>query len=439
MNIQLPHLGDGIESAVVLAILVKPGEAIKKEQPILELETDKAVAAIPAPSGGIVETVLVAVGDTVRMGTPVLSVSGGESLPVDNSGAASPTVAPVASSSPNGTGPAGGGASVAPMAPIPPHAMGQYTAQGNNHTVVTSPTIRQLADVFGLDITRITGTGMGGRVTVADVKAYVSHIQYRAFETPSPTPTPTATAPTEGLPDFGKWGEIERRPLPSLRKKIAAKMSQSWSTVPHVTQFDEADITHIMALRKKHVAAYEKAGCKLTVTGLVIKAVAKTLSRFLQFNATLDTTQNELIIKHYINLGIAVDTDNGLIVPVIKGVEGKSILALSKELAVVSEKARNRQIGVEDLQGGTFTISNLGSLGVGAFTPIVNTPEVAIVGLSKGLSKPVVLNGEVVIRTMLPISLSYDHRVIDGADAARFIRAMIEEIETLSESEVEVG
>jgi len=439
MNIQLPHLGDGIESAVVLAVLVKPGDTIAKEQPILELETDKAVASIPSPSGGTVESVLVAVGDTVRMGTPVLAVSG-ESGTVASSNGHAPSVstAPI---------PPIGNVSVATsstaVVAVAPPTMGQYTQRGDNQSVVTSPTIRQLADVFGLDLTRIAGTGLGGRITVGDVQAYVSHIQHKAFETPAVAVTAGASHPqrvaSDPLPDFAKWGPIERRPLASLRKKIAAKMSQSWATVPHVTQFDEADITHIMALRKKHVAAYEKAGCKLTVTGLVIKAVAKTLSRFLHFNASLDSERDELIIKQYINLGIAVDTDNGLIVPVIKGVEGKSILALSQELAVVSEKARTRQIGVEDLQGGTFTISNLGSLGVGAFTPIVNTPEVAIVGLSKGVAKPVVVNGEVVVRTMLPISLSYDHRVIDGADAARFVRAMIEEIETLSESEVEVG
>lgn len=439
MNIQLPHLGDGIESAVVLAVLVKPGDTITKDQPILELETDKAVASIPSPSGGTVESVLVLVGDTVRMGTPVLAVAGeggsGESTTNGH--------APLANASPistTGNGSVTTTATTAVVA-VAPQNMGKYTQRGNHQSVVTSPTIRQLADVFGLDLTRIAGTGLGGRITVEDVQAYVSHIQHKAFEAPvvsAPASAPNR-AVADPLPDFAKWGPIERRPLPSLRKKIAAKMSQSWAMVPHVTQFDEADITHIMTLRKKYVAAYEKAGCKLTVTGLVIKAVAKTLSRFLHFNASLDTERDELIIKQYINLGIAVDTDNGLIVPVIKGVEEKRILELSQELAVVSEKARTRQIGVEDLQGGTFTISNLGSLGVGAFTPIVNTPEVAIVGLSKGVSKPVVVNGEVVIRTMLPISLSYDHRVIDGADAARFVRAMIEEIETLSESEVEVG
>ncbi|NBV83328.1 hypothetical protein EBR57_04315, partial [bacterium] len=298
-----------------------------------------------------------------------------------------------------------------------------------------SPTIRKMAQLFGLDLRRVRGSGHGGRITTTDVQAHISHLQFVAFQSPAPAADPALAAKpaTPPLPDFSKFGPVTIQPVTSLRKKIGQKMSDSWTTVPHVTQFDEADITQLMALRKQYVPAFEKKGIKLSVTVLLLKAVVDALKKFPIFNATYDEANGQVIQKDYFNFGIAVDTDNGLIVPVIRNVDQKSLEELSADLSTIAEKARNRQVSLEDLQGSSFTISNLGSLGVGPFTPIVNTPEVAILGLSKGVTKPVVIDGKIEIRTLLPLSLSYDHRIIDGADGARFTREIIAGIEQFNE------
>ena len=240
-------------------------------------------------------------------------------------------------------------------------------------------------------------------------------------------PAPQAPAPS-ALPDFSKWGRIETKPLSSLRKKIGQKMVEAWTQIPHVTQFDKVDITDLMAARKKHNPAYKEKGANLTLTIFALKAIVNTLKAFPQFNSSFDSAKGELILKHYYNIGIAVDTENGLIVPVVKNVDQKSILELSLEVNTLAEKARLRQIAVEDLQGGTFTISNLGGLGVAEFTPIINTPEVAILALCAGKPTPVVHNDTIQSRLIMPIGLSYDHRVIDGADGARFTRHFVHEL-----------
>ena len=425
MEIKLPHLGDGIDSAVVLSVLVSPGDMVTKDQTILDLETDKAVAPIPCPAAGKVIAIHVKSGDTVSMGTLVLSIEGDS--------ASSTATAPVASAQ----------AAVAPVsvssAPTPTPStgpLGSYTFESaSGAEPPASPSIRKMSQLFGLDLRRIRGTGNGGRITTPDVQAHLSHLQFVAFQVPATTPAiaaPTKPA-TPALPDFSKFGSIEIQPITSLRKKIGQKMSDAWTTVPHVTQFDEADITQLMALRKKYVPEYEKKGIKLSVTVLLLKAVVDALKKFPIFNSTYDEANGQMIMKNYFNFGIAVDTDNGLIVPVIRNVDQKSLETLSADLSTIAEKARTRQVSLEDLQGSSFTISNLGSLGVGPFTPIVNTPEVAILGLSKGVTKPVVIDGKIEIRTLLPLSLSYDHRIIDGADGARFTREIIAGIEQFNE------
>ncbi len=431
MDIKLPNLGDGIDSAVVLSILVKPGDTIQKDDTVLELETDKAVAPIPSPVTGTVTLIHVNVGDTVKTGTLVLTTDG-------NAGSIDTTQTVTSPSSPQTSSPQNIPSQPNTDSDLRTIPTGQYRFESvSGAEPPASPTIRKMAGLFGLDLRRIHGSGHGGRITTSDVQAHISHLQYLAFTPPSSASSAVAPFPLKPitpLPDFSKFGEIERKQLSSLRKKIGQKMSDSWTSVPHVTQFDEADVTELMSLRKQYLPSFESRGVKLTVTVLLLKAIVDALKKFPIFNATYDEAAGEIVYKNYFNFGIAVDTDNGLIVPVIRDVDHKTLDELSADLSKIAEKARNRQVSLEDLQGSSFTISNLGSLGVGAFTPIVNTPEVAILGLSKSITKPVVLNGEIKIRTILPLSLSYDHRVIDGADGARFTREIINGIENFDES-----
>ena len=416
MIMKLPNLGDGITTATVLSILIKPGDRIEKNQTILELETDKATAPIPASESGVVDKILVKEGDTVSAGTPVISLvaSAGETA------ASAPVAAPVAQTP-------------APvMQAIQPPTITATSAPlpvSSGKEPVTSPSIRKMAREFGLDLTRVSGTEHGGRIVMADIRAYMyelqSHVcqpnQTTATASPAPTPAPQI--------DFSKWGDVTIKPISSLRKKIGQKMSEAWTTVPHVTQFEDADITNLMELRKTYNEQIKNKEGKLTLTVFALKILVETLKKFPKFNASLDAQGQNLILKNYFNIGVAVDTENGLIVPVIKDVDKKSMEDLSLELNLLAEKARKRQIGLEDLQGGSFTLSNLGGLGVSHFTPIINTPEVAILALGAGRLKPVIFNKELATRLIMPIALSYDHRVIDGADGARFIRELVNNLE----------
>jgi pyruvate dehydrogenase E2 component (dihydrolipoamide acetyltransferase) len=429
--IKLPNLGDGITSATVLAILVKPGDTIQKDQTILELETDKATAPIPAPETGTVSKILVKEGATVSAGMAIIELEGGGasvSPQAPAQAAPSPQAAPqVPSQTPQ-----------APVEQSPaPQPTYTYTST-SGFEPPASPSLRKTAHELGIDLGRVKGTAHGGRITTADVKAYIQFLQAKAFSDTGISAAPEAASQPQQkaastLPDFSKWGDIERKPLSSLRKKIGQKMSESWTTVPHVTQFEEVDITDLMTLRKKHVPAFEKKEVKLTLTIFALKALIESLKTFPMFNSTFDEASGELIYKKYLNIGVAVDTENGLIVPVVKDVDKKSMLELCKDVTVLADKAKKRQIGLEDLQGGTFTLSNLGGLGVGPFTPIINTPEVAILALGAGKTKPVVMpDGKIQPRLLMPIGLSYDHRVIDGADGARFIKDLVGRFENFN-------
>jgi pyruvate dehydrogenase E2 component (dihydrolipoamide acetyltransferase) len=274
-----------------------------------------------------------------------------------------------------------------------------------------------MARELGVNINEVNGTGPGGRISEDDVRNYARSIILNATG-PRPSTQPTA-AP---LPDFSRWGEVERTPMTGVRRKTAEHLQDAWTSIPHVTHFDSADITELEQLRERFAKKVEEAGGKLTVTAIALKVTAEALKVFPQFNASLDSVQEEIIYKKYCHIGIAVDTDRGLLVPVIRDVDKKNILDLSVELTQVSEKARNKKLTLEEMQGGTFTITNLGGIGGVSFTPIINSPEVAILGISRASQQPIFSDGQFKPRLMLPLALSYDHRLIDGADAARFLR-----------------
>jgi pyruvate dehydrogenase E2 component (dihydrolipoamide acetyltransferase) len=285
----------------------------------------------------------------------------------------------------------------------------------------------------------VRGSERGGRIVLEDLRAYIQQLQQFALQ-PKTATTPAAAAPKPAAEkvDFAKWGPVSRQPVTALRKIIAQRMHESWASVPRVTQFDEADITNIVALRKKYVAKYEKKGASLTLTPFLMKAVVEVLKKYPAFNSSLDEANEEIVFKKYYHIGIAVDTEQGLLVPVIRDVDKKSLLQLSKELAEVAEKTRKRKVAADDLKGGTFTISNQGSIGGSFFTPIVNKPEVAILGVGRGVLKPVVRGAKIEKRMLLPLGLSYDHRVIDGGTAARFTVEVVQALEQFKEDGVRI-
>jgi pyruvate dehydrogenase E2 component (dihydrolipoamide acetyltransferase) len=302
--------------------------------------------------------------------------------------------------------------------------------------VAAAPSVRKLAQELGLDLTRVRGSQRGGRITLEDVRAYVQQLQQRAFQQPAPGAS-AVPKPAESI-DFSKWGPVSRKPLTALRSTIARRLSESWTSTPRVTQFDEADITALDALRKKHAKAYERKGARLTLTSFALKVVTAILKEHPIFNTSLDEAAGEIVFKGYYHIGVAVDTEHGLLVPVIRNADKKSTFELSKELEELAAKARDRKLSADELKGGTFTISNQGGIGSGAFTPIINKPEVAILGIGRGALKPVVRDGKIEPRLMLPLGLSYDHRVIDGGSAARFMVELVKAFEQFGEEEVKI-
>jgi pyruvate dehydrogenase E2 component (dihydrolipoamide acetyltransferase) len=433
IDIKIPDLGDGIGDATVLSVLVSVGDTVEKEDTIIELETDKAVAPVPSPGSGTIGSIVIKEGDSVSTGTKIGTLSNGDG--------GTPTESTVSEAVSDGGSVLSPSASSSSLTSVVTPA--SYTCTSSTYTSSggslppAAPSIRRFAVLSGLDLSRIQGTGRGGRVTWADVTNYVTFLQSSVFNASpvseivsekSETPKPLAV-------DFSKWGEVEIQPVASIRKKISANLRHTWQVTPHVTQFDDADITDLMDLRKKYNPKYVKQGCKLTLTVFAIKAVVAALKQFPQFNASFDEAKGELIFKKYYHIGIAVDTENGLMVPVIRNVDDKSLVELSCELNEIAEKARHRKITVDEMQGSSFTISNLGGLGVGSFTPIINAPDVAILGLGRGqLSPQFDAKNTLSSRLRMPVCLSYDHRVIDGADGARFTRAVIDQFESFPEA-----
>ena len=424
MDVKLPKLGEGADSGVVVGIFVKEGDTIAKDQTILELENEKAVASVPSTAAGVVEKIHVKSGDRVSIGQKLITLANGAAP------AAAPAPKPAAKKA------------VARIAPEPePEAIEDEPAaveeEISDAAVAASPSIRKIAHALGINLGKIRGSENGGRIVIGDVRAYIKRL-VKAASKPAAT---AAAAPAKPAPvpvDFSQWGPVLKRPFTPLRKVIARRMAESWSAVARVTQFDEIDFTRIAALRKKFAPKYEKKGVKLTLTPFVLKAVAETLKKHSIFNSSLDEAAGEIVIKEYIHLGIAVDTSEGLMVPVIRDVDKKSLLELAKELEQLAAKARDRKISADEMKGGTFTISNQGAIGGGHFTPIVNLPEVAILGLGRGALKPVVRDGKIEARVLTPIALSYDHRVVDGGSAARFTVDLVKAFEDFGEAAVKI-
>lgn len=405
---KLPDLGEGVEAGDVVGVLVAEGDTIEVDQSVVELETDKALVEVPSSVAGTITKIHISAGDRVPVGSLLISVEEGEQQADPEPEAEAPAPAPKEEPKPTARAP-----EPTPSAPRPP------APTSNGDPIPAAPSTRRLARELGVDLTQVAGSGPGGRISQDDVKAAVRDRQTGGI---------APTAPVE-LPDFSRWGNIERQPLSKVRQIIAKNMSQAWQQVAHVTQFDRADVTDLEAFRQRNKEKTEASGAKLTPTVLALKAIITALKTFPQFNASLDAGANEIILKHYYNLGIAVDTERGLLVPVIKDVDRKDILELALELGDISNRARTNKIGLDELQGGTFTVTNLGSLGVGEFTPIVNYPEVAILGLGRAREEATVREGRIEPRLIMPLALSYDHRVIDGADGARFMRKIVDALE----------
>jgi pyruvate dehydrogenase E2 component (dihydrolipoamide acetyltransferase) len=403
----LPVLGENIEKGTVTKILVKAGDSLKKGQNILEIETDKAVLEVPSDSEGVIKEILIKPGAVVKIGQPIFKIEGGASTP-----SAAPAEKTTAAASVAKTAiPVETSAVSKPLfKPATPEQI-----RNRQKDIPAAPSVRLLARELGINLQEVPGSGRGGRISNEDVKAYCKMLN-------TTRASGDAAITSKPLPDFAKWGSVRREAMNNVRKKTAEHLSNAWRSIPHVTQFDKVDITELEKFRKSIPGTNKK----ISVTPFIIKVLAAALKKFPSFNSSIDMTTQEIIFKDYINIGVAVDTDRGLLVPVLKNVDKMSILQISDELTAMAERARLRKTTIEEMQGGCFTVSNLGGIGGSSFTPIVNWPEVAILGVSRGSMEPVYIDGNFVPRLMLPLSLSYDHRMIDGADGARFIRWVCE-------------
>jgi pyruvate dehydrogenase E2 component (dihydrolipoamide acetyltransferase) len=431
MDVKLPQLAEGVESGTVVAILVAEGKEIKKDQPIMELETQKAVGSIPAPASGIVTKIHVKEGMEISVGQLLITIreAGGEAAASPPAGAPPPVerLAPEASS---GRQPE---SSAAPT-------LSYHYQSSSGAPPPAAPSIRKLARELDIDLTRIKGSEAGGRIVLEDLRAYIRRLQQMADAGATQPLAQAAPAPPRSeVEDFSKWGVVRREKLSALRRTVSRRMVESWTTIPKINQFDDADITALLALRKKHAPVYQKKGAHLTLTSFLLMTVARALVKSPRANASVDEGAGEIIFKDYRHIGVAVDTEAGLIVPVLRDVDKKSLLEISRELSAITEKTRQRKISLEELQGGTFAISNQGSIGGGHFTPIIYSPQVAILGVGQGSPKPVVVDGKIAIRTLLPLCLSYDHRVLDGGDAVRFLREIIAGLESFTEADVKLA
>ncbi|MEM7009410.1 MAG: 2-oxo acid dehydrogenase subunit E2 [Thermodesulfobacteriota bacterium] len=444
---KLPDLGEDIETGDVIGVFVSAGDKVSEEQALLEVETDKAAIEIPAPSGGVIKEVHVNEGDTIKVGQLLVTIDDGktngkdepikEDAKIKTQDEAIEEIAEREVEEEINADPE-------PEPEIEIEAAPEDTEdeiqevkinepddeRKTEHTSSpASPSTRRLARELGVDISLINGSGPGGRILEEDVRNFTPEAKAKPKEKQKEIkvekPKPQKKS-SELKAD--KWGDVERTPMSKVRKLTAERLTQAWDA-PHVTQFDKADITDLEKLRKEFGQSVAKSGGKLTTTSILVKIIASALKTFPQFNASVDMENGEIIYKHYYNIGIAVDTDRGLLVPVIKNADEKNITQLSVELSELSEKARTKKISVDELQGGTFTISNLGGLGGTYFTPVVNAPEVAILGISRSRVEPVYRDGGFLPRLMLPLSLSYDHRLVDGADAVRFLRWIVEALE----------
>jgi pyruvate dehydrogenase E2 component (dihydrolipoamide acetyltransferase) len=437
---RLPELGENISQGDLVRLMIAPGTKVSEGQPVMELETDKAVIEVPSSISGVVKELRVKQGEKIKVGQVIFTIAGTAApqparpthVPVEHvSGQHGARLAFQAAIRAEGKTEEQALPPDQPQ-PLPPDfsmpaQLGKVAGTEHREPVPAAPHVRRLARELGIDIHEAKGTGPGGRISENDVKAYSkSLIASVASAAQAPRGSPFAQPE---LPDFAKWGKVERVSIRGVRRKTAEHLWQAWTTVPHVTQNDKADITELEQLRSRFAPKAEEAGGKMTVTAIALKVCSSALKIFPQFNASIDLAKDEIVYKQYINIGVAVDTDRGLLVPVIREVDKKNIVELATELTQLSKKAREKKLTLGEMEGGTFTITNLGGIGGTGFSPIVNYPEVAILGLSRSSTEPVWLNGKFEPRLVLPLSLSYDHRLIDGADAARFLRWIAEAFE----------
>jgi len=416
-SFKLPDLGEGIHEGEVLSVPVTVAQEVKEGDIILEVETDKAAVEIPSPYTGSVQEIFVKPGDVVNVGDVMMTFSGGDEVQ---------TVEAIKQT--DGPAPPAPDASAVP----------QPAAATGTGPVPASPATRRLARELEVDLHLVTPTGPAGLVTAEDVRGFSAQGSEGPEDTSAAPGQPAEASPAVAvdteLPDFTKWGSVERLPFRSIRRATARQMSLAWSQIPHVNSQDVVDVTKLEAFRQKHKAEIEGIGGKLTLTVFALKAIATALKTYPNFNATLDTARSEIIIKHYYNIGVAVNTDSGLIVPVVRDVDRKSIKELAVELNDLVQRTRARKTTVAEMQGGTFTITNAGAMGGGFFAPIINYPEVAILGVGQARLQPVVREKEkgnfvIVPRLIMPVALCIDHRVLDGADAIRFLRVLIDTLE----------
>jgi pyruvate dehydrogenase E2 component (dihydrolipoamide acetyltransferase) len=443
IQFKLPDLGEDIEEAEVLKVLVSEGDTIALEQPVIEVETDKAIFEVPSEVVGRITKIHVREDDTVEVGDVLLTVeevaetaervsapapaaeSAEATAPA--SAAPAPPAEPQRSEEPAAAPERVATSAAAPAVPAPPPdappADGQHGQQDQQAPVFASPSVRQFAREIGIDIHAVPGSGPGGRISLDDVKARARRAEPVGGGAEAMPGVPPVVAP---LPDFSAFGDTERERMGGVRRATAQAMALSWATIPHVTLFAKADVTALEEFRQTYRRRAEAAGGKLTLAPILLKIVAAALQAHPKLNASVDMERREAVYKRYYDIGVAVDTDRGLLVPVIRDVHQKSIIELSAEMVQVAEKAREGKLALDEMRGATFTISNLGGLGTGFFTPIINPPEVAVLGLGRAEMEPVYIDDEFQPRMRMPLSLSHDHRLVDGADGARFMRWIIQ-------------
>lgn len=426
MDVRLPQIGDNTDSGTVVSILVKPGDTVTTGQTILELENEKAIAPIPSPAAGKVSSVAVKEGQKISSGTVILTLER----------AATPAPAPVL---------AGPKAAKRPAAPAvdteedEEDDLPAVATAEDGPVPAASPYVRKVARDLGIRLSQVRGSESAGRVVLADLARYIARLERKVARAGRHADEPRGLVFPPVNQDFSLYGPVTSEPLTAVRKFISARMVENSVSLPHVTQFDDADMTVIEQLRAKHKSAYALAGAKLTPTPFLIHALAQVLARHPRLNASVNEVLETLVLKQYCHIGIAVDTDAGLLVPVLRNAQKKTLLEIARDLAAISDRARARKVGPDEMKGGSFTISNQGAIGSGYFTPIINKPEVAILGVGKTALKPVVTpEGRIEARPMMPLTLSYDHRVVDGGGAARFMVDLVTTINTFPESAVKL-
>jgi pyruvate dehydrogenase E2 component (dihydrolipoyllysine-residue acetyltransferase) len=452
MKVELPFLAEGIEGGDVVQVLVHEGDQVTEGQSLIELETDKATVPVPAPAAGKVARLLVRQGDHVKVGQALIEMDGADGAaqqaktppkekPASSSSPQPPPAVeaahakaveqrekppaqslspPASSASPSSAAPPS--ETEPPAQKTAPAGPSEDRSPSSGAGIAAPPSVRRLARELGVELLQVKGSEAGGRITAEDVKTFVRERTRRS-----------GTAPGPGGKDQGvfttMYGNERREALPSLRRKIAANMTQSWTTIPHVHQFQDADITDLMELHKRYAPEFTKKGATLTLTSLFLKAVVHALKLYPQLNASLDLTNGEVIYKDYYNIGVAVDTPGGLIVPVVHHVDQKDLVQISIELADLAERTRKREVKLEELRGATFTVSNMGGIGAGPFTPIISPPQVGILGVGRARLMPVYRDGQVVPRSILQLCVAYDHRLVDGAVGARFTNELVKVLE----------